>query len=933
MLLNNKRNAHNFDMNFGTAFTISLFIVLVIAAMSYASSVWVLGEPNSLTSGLGQLYNLLDHRLSDGVTPESLKKALDKNDLRRKAANAVELKNLDVPESVHIYNNPLALNELNSSITRSRNYKELREKAYNYHPLDNIHHPFSLDLDADHRKTVHRTRQYRNAMLKGTTDIINKLGIPRDVLQYTTKEEDNNMTYQKNSPLLANPLVGGHCSEPQLVADDIPCVQTCFNENAIRLTGPIIFNGQILPPVPEMKYCWAGSTEQALPVTGMDKETHSFSCSLNTSILFLEETGVWRCSPQFPAYFRGSAGQDLKACGYDRYKHNPLFKDTMPFQTQLVDTQNPSVKVRTSGDFFNTSYVQKMLNAGTKEDFVAMATNPDFLFENRLACDCGTVTDIFSNKLQTMEENSQQMFYGLTQCNHIPCAMTSLTPSVYKFDPENNTCTIDPLLTGFQNVKVGDNRTPVSGVGVSALGIRKETTKLKIPRDIKNATKPNVEEAKYITRLMSPVIPARNLDSTNTTRNVMYVPTMKNVMAGKEPGNLFVQSEIDNMLAGCMHAFATDTNNKFSYTPVYVEPYMNVLANNIPQKPLEHQMMANEALRDSRMVSGNVFGGSEMLYSLMLSRDAGGQAPHIDNPDSFAEERINQMRRFYDDIVINRRLSTFERLALTKYGLAPHGGGDHQPSYSRWDTLYRINDFDPQFQKSDEVDKKGFCLREGLMIRHYRAYAGLVLTHNMREYFKNGLYDIDTRGNVSQMVCPSTAWRLPFDGEPGDYLSVDHRNLYSVTQFQHYMTPETSVDTPIRIFPENSPHYNTSFKDVNTKEGWGLNKFRYYENFSHLTANPNYIAKIEEPFNSDIQFDYRRASYRHTVLPCSFFKVSNIEWGHEDSDLKKWTDPSNPGDLTPTYLSLLDTSRNLLKGMWWNSIWPRPNFNYYNHFI
>lgn len=884
------------------------FVIIVVIAVAIRVAIWVARWtiPVDRENNLVKLYGVMDHYLTEGVTAERLAEAVENNDLRRRAADAVSLEDLPDPQRAHVYNNPLGLSKAQTA--PSKNYQEIRSASFDYHPQDNDHHPFTMDLEVDDNKTVDRVRRYKRALM-GRFD----------------HEEDEQAAERVAPTKPLTPLTGGHCSEPQSVDLDTPCVQFCCNENARRIRGPMIYRGNVLAADEQHKYCWAGTPQQSLPATGKHKERHPFKCSQTTSLLVLDDDGKWQCIPQFPLYFDSQSG--MTACKFNAYKHHPRFESTMEFHVKLVDTQDPAVEVRTGADFRNTALFKKLEQAGSKEEFMRLSNDPDYIFENRLACDCGGVTDVFDNPVQTAQENSHQRYYGLTQCNRNPCTVTRLAPEIYKYDAEKLTCT--PVQSDFQNVKYGDVRTPIGGIGVSAMGARMNTTKLTIDYD--NEKPFDINRAVETTRLMAPFIPARNNDATNRSRNVLYVPTFKTVLIGDDPSVHYKPSELHSLLAGCLPGIASTP--PFSYAPMYFEPIPNVLADQKPHRPSEHKLLATEAMRTSRLVAPSVLGGSEMAFSTLLAREKQGQVPSdmdIDHSgDNPALERNNRIRRFYDDVFRNRRKSEYERYGVEVYGPNKHKnaatGQMVKSTYSRWDEEYRVLDLDPEFAAEQTLNTI-FCLREGQIIRNDKAYAGLVLTHNLSDYSKMEVFEYSHKGNLAQMVCPTSAWIMPAPRQPGDFLSADPEYLYDYVQFQNQLS-EPNLRTPVPLFPRSDPDYSASIN----ADDHGINRLRYIKDF--VSKNGNFLNMIEEPNQDRIQIDLLKSRYRYRMLPCGFFRPSNIEWGHRDSSLDKWFKSTVKYDLSDTFMSMLNSTRDLLKGMWWTTLWPREQMNYIHQYV
>jgi len=578
-----------------------------------------------------------------------------------------------------------------------------------------------------------------------------------------------------------------------------------------------------------------------------------------------------------------------------------------------------------------------MANASSSKDFLTMANDKEFYRKNFVGCSCSlTALDVFGNKPLTVKQSSNFLFFGLHSCNTNPCVMTRTVDNFVRFDETDNTChAVAQGEDQVYNAIHGDKRTPLVGTLAPAAGIvpasslklsnEEVTHPVKLSIGPEEASPPNPSEALaiQITRLASPVIPATNNDSSNKTRNVMFVPIQSITVTGSQPKNTIRIPEVYITDASCtppisIGALKNSSPIPFNVAPYFVEPIPNILVNTIPEKPYEHELLVLEGLRNSRLVSGNVLGGSEMLYSLLLADNGRGKPSHTRNPSDAGFQRLSKMRYFYDNVFPNRRLSTF---ALYKKKIA-----SEVSNFSSWDIKFRKNEVQ-NFSGIENLEDT-FVLREGLLLRSYRAYAGWVLNTSSNAavdfsklYHSSSSNSITSRTamdlNHAQFIFPTSHSVLPDINSEHDIFSVDRDFLFDHETFSSFFTMTDNIK--LKLFDDSSPEYSVSPYPVNSKYGWGLNTFRYLYNFKN-----NIYSKSDQR----LKFDESDWTFEGNLLPASIFKKSLIEWGHEHGriDSDNWLRDGT--DTVVEYKELLKKTSIVYRPMWWTAVWPRTFWRY-----
>ena len=447
-------------------------------------------------------------------------------------------------------------------------------------------------------------------------------------------------------------------------------------------------------------YCWVGRSEKG-----------SEMCSRATSVLVLTDDGGWQCRPMYPVLFGGGDGTKMTACQHDASVHGTPRED-YERRVHYVDKHTGRI-IRDHNEFAEkSSFFDVLSAAAAPAEFKQLCDDPELFFKYPVTCECSGARDIYGNDLLPVSSRSLMKFSGNYECLENPCVMTRVSDDFVNFEASKGTCVPTPkALTDFRNVILGDTRSPMAGsVPAAGLVLADAVARFDTSDTSLDYTSVNEKQARKITRLAAPVIPASNLDNTNRSRHILYipVPSMTLHWSSVRPSAIMHKSCLPPLTS----SLRTDNfREPFATAAFYVEPVADVLSGQIPQKPYEHDLIAAESLRNSRMISGNVFGGSELLFSTLLGGNYSTIPPEGTNPES--KSRIDKIRDFYNLVFQPRRLSLFEHL-LNKAGVANHEAA----KYSRWDASFRSYDYDNM--GIDSVSDT-FVMREGLILRSLRA--------------------------------------------------------------------------------------------------------------------------------------------------------------------------------------------------------------------
>ena len=656
----------------------------------------------------------------------------------------------------------------------------------------------------------------------------------------------------------------GHCSQPVLISEEEQavktCAQICFSSHAQRIQTPFIANGKLYRTSQSDgtngvgqqidQYCWLGKRHHSSSAvrrrhlyraaegerTPLGKSTgvgvggggggdiHDDSpqldqpCSTATALLVLTDDGGWQCRPMYPTLFGGSDGTLKTACEFNPVIHDGT-RDSYEAETTYIDYESGR-KIDNHSDFAsNATFLKKAAETKSIAEYKRVCADPELFFNYPVVCECGQKTDVLGNRLLPATSRRHMKFSGLNECLENPCFMTKVSHNFGKFDAVQGLCTATEQVSKNMalNAVAGDMRTPLVG-STPAMGLilAEDGTRLDgkyVSELVENTSHDVYDEsrAKKFTRLAAPVIPALNLDSSNKTRNILYVPVPSMVTPDTRPlTNVSIRPSV-LMHRSCLPPLFVSNGNHndtffhepFSTAAFYVEPVADVLVGKIPQKPYEMDLLITESLRNSRLISGNVLGGSELLFSTLLSTDATALRNNNDHHHHHRRRghvatnpptqdtgylRLQKIRSFYNTFIKHRRLSMCEFHGLANgldsknvnlanvgtddddEGGGGGGGGEgatecvdlpteilRSDTYSKWDTVFKCRDFKTSGIKTPA---ETFVIKEGLMLRSYGPYAGMCLAPYFYDMKSMTVESMMTREKITKTaVSPSPSGR------------------------------------------------------------------------------------------------------------------------------------------------------------------------------
>ena len=741
----------------------------------------------------------------------------------------------------------------------------------------------------------------------------------------------------------------GHCSQPIKAVPGKTCSQICFSSRAVRIEAPFIAGGSWVNAGEDedesREYCWAGKsaavekgTDNATIGTYTSREGDRLlrPCSRATASLVLTDDGGWQCRPRYPTYFGGSDGTVRTSCRFDPSAHKgpaEVYNNNVSY----IDVLSRH-RIKDHNDFSMATFLRIIRSAKNVATYKRFAYDTELLYTYPVVCDCDGQLDTMDNPLLDTEDRKRMKFIGMYHCLDNPCYMVpDISPDFGEFNAREGTCVKYSLApTDAVNIILGDERTPLAGA-VPAMGLMVADHSRRPDNVLTQSEFLNYDEptAKEIGRASAPVVTAKNLDSSNASRNVLYVPIPSMVLPKDTniPTAVVRPSAIMHM--DCMPPMLVKPSalsaRPFCTAAFYVEPAANVTAGHVPQKPYEHNLLVTECLRNSRMVSGNILGGSEMLFSALLSRDSvalGGGRAVVADPTP-GDSRIDDIRDVFDRNFGNsRRLSTFEYLVKRE----EFGGGTDSSldaarvydEFTRWDKEFRREDFN---RTGINSPRESFVIREGLLMRSYGPYAATVLAPNSFDFrYMRGDSSVDTPSAVKalnplQFAFPTSYSILPKPKAHNDIFSTDTTRIFNSTLISSFFNADQQHNrsqTP-KLFSDTMAgmnHYRVDTDD----DAWGLQTFRLdYDPHSGpaVSSDPRLV------FNSE---DIDATPTGATLTPLSLFKKTPVEWGHPEADIQKSNWFRGNIDTTNTYRRLLVETSMVLRNVWFSAAWENDNY-------
>ena len=787
-----------------------------------------------------------------------------------------------------------------------------------------------------HAATEERMNDYRNAVIgKKVKDRMFKL-------RKRVNPSEEKWFHSVFGTHHASVDLGGHCSRPVPAVEGKTCAQTCFSSFAVRVKTPFIAGGVFIShdidSSTPSEYCWSGGIETKKVEDVVDEfsprngEKLRRMCSAHTAVLVLTDDGGWQCRPKFPTYFGGSDGTQMASCAFNSSSHKgPAAEyDTNKSYVDAVSQR----RILNHESFSKCVYLRLLRSAKSVANFKKIASDPDLLFRFPVTCQCSGKRDVLNNTLLEEKITKKMKFRGLYECLENPCVMVpDISPDFFSFNPTKGTCNAKKSPKNTVHAILGDNRTPLVGevpaMGLILADLGKRGDKIHTQRA---EVAYDEQTAKEITRAAAPVVTASNIDSSNPSRNVLFVPVPSMVLpptTANLPRVTMRPSSI--MHKSCLPPILNKEMNQyrpFCTAPFYVEPAANVLAGHVPQKPYEHNLLVTECLRNSRMVSGSIHGGSEILFSTLLSRDSPlheeGDPRRTTTP---GDDRLEEIRSYYDsNFGQKRRLSNTEYLMRKRNSLPARLLFD---GISRWDSEFKRTDFD---KMGIENVAESFVLKEGLLIRSYGPYAATVLAPALFNLdILKGYPAAKTASalkpfNPLQFAFPTSYSVLPEEMSNSDIFSVDSRRLFDSNTIARYFDATKAINYTTdaagvaKLFSDDvsssMSHYRVDTKD----DAWGLQTFR-------LDYNPKKgPAIVSDP---RLEFDHANIDVTPrgaTLTPLSLFKKTPLEWGHREADVQKSNWFKDGIDTSTAYRRLLVETSMAVRNMWFSLTWEDKNY-------
>lgn len=694
------------------------------------------------------------------------------------------------------------------------------------------------------------------------------------------------------------------------------CHNKCYSHNARRIKTPFLAGDRLYANDSEGHshfYCWSGALQQNYDTeTPSSGGNHHYPCSSVTATLVLTDDGGWQCRPSYPVLFGGRDGTIRTACKYDPRVHNQYEGENL-----YVDL-NTGQTIETHVDFgAKSSFMRIIANTQNISEYKQVCSDPDLFFNNPVTCKCDNVTDIYDNSVLSGHSRCRMKFSGCYECASNPCFMTKVSTHFGLFSAIKGIC-LTSVATPIdaKHALVGDNRTPLVGA-LPAMGLDLAVPGARIDSDI-NSLDATEENAQKVTRMVAPVVPSLALNADDPAKNTLYVPVPSMTLPG---GNVAVRLRPSSILhKSCLPPMMSSSvvdhfREPLASASFFVEPAADVLAGQVPQKPYEHDLLVSESLRNSRMVSGNVLGGSELLFSNLLSvSDAEYDA---------LTPRLQKILGFYAEFMTPRRLSYYEYNWKSNNNMSDAIHDPSNKTYSEWDRKYRETDF-LHYRTSSKHHM--FMGREGLMLRSYGPYAALALCSTGPD----AVFDttrlaespsVPSRGptvvspvNPLQLAYPTSLSTLK-DDTLQDEAVIFNQDIVNKT------FGRKSGDATYKLFGNSDSHVDIRGYSVSlSMDDWGLQTFRA-DIDPH--KGPYSTADRRLVFNAK-DVDAIRSNAR--LLPLSLFKLTPIEWGHNEGDIEKANWLRDDVDTAAEYKLMLKETSILLRPSWFSAAWEKDNY-------
>ena len=490
------------------------------------------------------------------------------------------------------------------------------------------------------------------------------------------------------------------------------CEVFCGTETASVIYGVGAILGEDVL-YPNRTYCYYDSIKD---------DSRSSCSSVTGQLVFSVNDNTFSCHCRYPFLFGGRDCSENVACVFNPKKHrkNPNWKN----ETFLVDEKS-NLQILDHTDMRNSSLYTKLEDASL-EDYIAYINDKDFFLKNRISCHCPGQLDYLGNPLPP----TPKKYNNFTECHINPCALTNLDMDrVVTYNPEDYTC--NPK-EGFYNVVMNRSDTPISNTMSPMFGIRTRQVHPKVTSfSLKNMSKFTQKNVELATAHSSPIVtPSRD----DKNRYILYLsPDQINIGGGGGGGDLTKWFGVQAWYSMFGDSLPNLTRNPVNATTAFIFfPVENVLANHNPQNPIDFQLMAAQALENSKMLSGIVVGGHENLFHSIFEGESPSYAKHRAMLNLFKLTRIDR-----------GRIMTSSRI----------------PPVTNSIFLSRASILSPSPSPSEEAK----FFKSAHFIRSYRTY-GLLM----------GLANIDDDYNVNPLTTPNGVIRWAFPTSHHTLSPEDH---------------------------------------------------------------------------------------------------------------------------------------------------------------
>lgn len=604
-------------------------------------------------------------------------------------------------------------------------------------------------------------------------------------------------------------------------ADDSDCVLFCKSKRAFLINNVNgIFNNTLLDD--KKKYCFVSNNNNnniSTPPPFPKRDKKGVRCSTVAGLLVFDGVSKWKCHCRYPNYFSGSRCTTNVACRFDphKFRRNPVWK----YDNYLVDGGNNNNDDReqqqhpilTHEDLRNAQFLQKLDKASVSE-YIDMINDPNYFLNNMLFCKCSGL-DVHGNRMLDIRRENLPSIYHMNpggKCFINPCKLTRIDDTQVTYNINDYTC--HPNHRQNYNALLGDESTPFAG-SAPLIGLRPKANNNNnkmVPLPTSNSVKKhkttihhdnggdhNFSYLPYswisnlrntATSIISPIVLPPNQNHTNTTRVVLYFPVdqinfplemnaamlsdngSSNSISGNDNSAL---SDIDNssssrhapiIRAPSIYELFGDTlpsptfGSLPSQTAFYVHPVENVLGNYQPQNPIDFDLLINQALENSRLISGNVIGGHETLMHTLFN-DFYEKGASSDNP-----KIKNMLRLFEKTRLLNENTAVMTSTRISKATLVSSNNQKNtkNPFFRNRSILCLDQKISNEEESKTIIPEYSSFLGTAAFFRRYRTYASLAGLRDVENSF-NTFHLKNTnskKGNFNQLVAPTSLyhWNL-----------------------------------------------------------------------------------------------------------------------------------------------------------------------------